>query len=354
MEFLHSTKIDLSAYDTEGLCGGIDFRMHNLTWLEDRGSIRAHKDWTKYVSPVAEYRGNLGPEYNFLAVCLPECLPDRLEIVAYLNEMGFLHDDVIDHVEQERGMAENDELRDSLLESLQTAKATTDDTQPKQTGKKKLQLQIVSEMLAIDRECANISLNAWTKFLELDSSRPLDKQFTTVEEFLSFRVDNVGELFWFAMMTFGLGLKIKGHEMDKYRELTRSAYFALVLQNDLYSWEKEYEVAKRYNLSRIMNTIWILTQEHNTDIQVAQDTCRKLIKKYVGEYVQTVKDVKDDESLSVDLRKYVEALQYSISGNLVWSMTCPRYHKEVSFNQRQLDWMRNSLPDKAISPISSG
>ncbi|KIK55693.1 hypothetical protein GYMLUDRAFT_248503 [Collybiopsis luxurians FD-317 M1] len=308
MEFLHSAKIDPSMYDTEGLCDGIDLRMHNLSWLEDRGSIRAHEDWTKYVSPVAECRGNLDPMYGFTSVTLPECLPGRLELVSYLNEIGFLHDgfsliiDIIDHVEEERGMAENDEMAKIFLESIQNSEASPHDTQPKQTGRSKIQSQIAQEMLAIDRECATVSLNAWVKFLRLDSSRPVDKKFITIEDFLSFRAINTGEMFWFGMVTFALGLKIKEHEMEKCRELTRSAYFALALQNDLYSWEKEYEAVKRYNLSHIMNTIWILTQEHNTDIQVAQDTCRKLIKKYVAEYVQIVKGVKDDESLSVDLR----------------------------------------------------
>ncbi|KIK55681.1 hypothetical protein GYMLUDRAFT_248492 [Collybiopsis luxurians FD-317 M1] len=368
MEFLYSTKIEPSAYDTEGLCGDIELRLHNLSCLEDRGSIRAQEDWNKYVSPVTEYRGSLGPVYSVTSVILPECLPDRIELVAYINEIGFLHDDVIDHVEQERvrdsslsvikllfkgmkSMVENIEMVQILLESIQTAEVAPNDTQ---SGKRKIQSQIAREMLTIDRECAKISLDAWANFLQLDSSRPLDKKFPTVEEYLSFRVDNGGKMFIFATVTFSMSLKIKEYEMDKCWELTQSAYFVLVLQNDLFSWEKELEEAEHYSLSRIMNILWILTREHNTDFQEAQDICRELIKKYVAEYVQIVEDVKDDESLSVDLRKYIESLQYYISGNLVWGMTCPRYHKEVSFNQRQLEWMRNGLPDRDTSLVSSG
>ncbi|KIK51154.1 hypothetical protein GYMLUDRAFT_252327 [Collybiopsis luxurians FD-317 M1] len=357
MEFLYSTKIDSSAYETEGLCDGIDLRMHNLTWLVDRGSIRAHEDWTKYVNPATEWCGNLGPVYSTTAVVLPECLPDRLEIMAYVNEVAFLHDDIIDHVEQERilkdvmkGKVENDEMVQILLESIQDP----NDTRPEQTGRSKIQLQIAQEMLAIDPECATVSLNAWAKFLELDASRPLDKTFSTVEEYLSFRVDNGGLMFMFATVTFSLGLKIPDHEMDRCWELTQSAYFALVLQNDLFSWEKELEEAEHYSLSRIMSILWTLTREHHMEVQEAQNTCRKLIKKYVAEYVQIVKDVKDDESLSVDLRKYVEAMQYYISGNVAWSLTCPRYHKEVLLNQRQLEWFQNGLPSKAISPTFLG
>lgn len=92
MDYLYSTVIDPSTYNTEGLCDGIDVRKNDYTSLEDRGAIRLHHDWTKYIGPCREYRGTLGPEYSFMSVAVPECIPERLEIISYANELAFAHD----------------------------------------------------------------------------------------------------------------------------------------------------------------------------------------------------------------------------------------------------------------------
>lgn len=92
MEYEYSTIVDPSAYETEGLCDGIPLRVHKYPDLEDMGSLRAQEDWTEHVGPVDNYRGGLGPKYSFMAVSVPECLPERLEIISYANEFAFLHD----------------------------------------------------------------------------------------------------------------------------------------------------------------------------------------------------------------------------------------------------------------------
>ena len=62
------------------------------------------------------------------------------------------------------------------------------------------------------------------------------------------------------------------------------------------------------------------------------------------DYRKIVKDTNDRDDVSVDLKRYLEALLYSLSGNLVWSLECPRYHRWASYNERQLDWMKNEVP----------
>jgi hypothetical protein len=92
MDYRYSEVIDPSEYETEGLCDGIDVRMHKQFTLEDRGAIRCHHDWSENVAPVKQYRGTIGPVYSFISLTVPECLPDRLEIAGYCNEFAFLHD----------------------------------------------------------------------------------------------------------------------------------------------------------------------------------------------------------------------------------------------------------------------
>ena len=92
MEYKYSTIVDPSTYETEGLCDGIPLRLHMYPDLEDVGTFRAQEDWKSFVHPVDNYRGGLGPKYSFMAVSVPECLPERLEIISYANEFAFLHD----------------------------------------------------------------------------------------------------------------------------------------------------------------------------------------------------------------------------------------------------------------------
>ena len=92
MNFRFSDTIESSTYETEGLCDGFSLRKHKEYFKEISEALRAQGDWAKRVSPLNHYKGSLGPKYSFLQVTIPECLPDRLEILAYADEFSFLYD----------------------------------------------------------------------------------------------------------------------------------------------------------------------------------------------------------------------------------------------------------------------
>lgn len=92
MNYRHSKEIDPDLYETHGLDHGIQLRVHQDTDKEVKGALRAQRDWTNNVSPVHGYNGGLGPSYSFICATVPECLPERLEIISYANEYAFLYD----------------------------------------------------------------------------------------------------------------------------------------------------------------------------------------------------------------------------------------------------------------------
>lgn len=92
MEFLNSRLVAKGTYLTDGLSLNIPLRTHREPYKERSGALHAQKDWEQQVSRLGLYHGSLGPEYGFLQVTVPECLPDRLEIVAYANEFAFMYD----------------------------------------------------------------------------------------------------------------------------------------------------------------------------------------------------------------------------------------------------------------------
>lgn len=92
MDFKYSELLDRGTYRDEDLAHGIAMRVHKDPFKEIAGSIRAQKDWNHFVSPVKDYLGGLGPSFSFIRVTIPECLPERLEIISYANEYAFLYD----------------------------------------------------------------------------------------------------------------------------------------------------------------------------------------------------------------------------------------------------------------------
>ena len=136
-----------------------------------------------------------------------------------------------------------------------------------------------------------------------------------------------------------MALTIPEGEMDLCKQLVRPAFVALSLTNDLFSWEKEREAAKRDGLTHVFNAIWVLMEELSITESEAKDLCRAKIKESVFESLCNLEYTKSNLGLSLDLRTYVEAIQYSVGGNLVWSLYCPRYHPEASYNDVQLAMM---------------
>lgn len=93
MEYHYSDLLEPSQYETNGLCDELPVRKHVAEDLEEIGTFKAQEDWRGLVAPLlSHYKGGLGPKHSFMAVSLPECLPERFEIVSYANEFAFLHD----------------------------------------------------------------------------------------------------------------------------------------------------------------------------------------------------------------------------------------------------------------------
>lgn len=141
----------------------------------------------------------------------------------------------------------------------------------------------------------------------------------------SLAADAVMSRLWFGTVTFGMALTIPEHEMGLSSKLGWDAFAVLALTNDLFSWDKELREASSAGFERVVNAIWILMEECDCGEQRAKQLCRAAIMDHLVKYARTVEETKVNAMISADLKTYIEALQLSISGNLVWSLTCPRY-----------------------------
>ena len=140
-----------------------------------------------------------------------------------------------------------------------------------------------------------------------------------------------------------MALTIPEEEMDLCKQLVRPAFAALSLTNDLFSWDKEREAAQKNKQPHVVNAIWVLMGELSISESEAKVVCRERIKESVTDCLVKVEEAKNNPSLSPDLRTYVEAIQYSVSGNLVWSLGCPRYHPKASYDSMTLSMMEDVI-----------
>ncbi|KAJ6097682.1 Fusicoccadiene synthase [Penicillium canescens] len=319
MEYRYSSIVDPSTYETEGLCSGISVCVHQNQDTEDLGCIRAREDWRTYVAPLGFYKGSLGPRFNLLSVAFPETPPERLEILAYLTEYIFLHDDAVETVDQAKGDKQNDEARDVFREGAKKKEFKTRGA----TGRKLMMGKVTEKILAIDPGPGSAALDLWVEWFDKGAGRRNHSQFDTLDEYLEYRILDVGKMYLTGVATFAMGLNIPEHELELRSQICRPAWVVIGLTNDLFSFNKELEAAND------------MGADHK-------------IRENVAEYIEAAQQTKNRADLSRDLRSFVEAVQYVMSGNLVWTLDAPRYNPNVTYNGRQLDWMANGSPGNRV------
>jgi len=138
-----------------------------------------------------------------------------------------------------------------------------------------------------------------------------------------------------ALITFGCGITVPEEERGICKELAAPAAIAASLTNDLFSYEGEYEAAQTAGLPGFTNALCVLMDEHNISLEEAKAKCRARIKEEVAKYARNVRDTMSRNDLSSDAKRYIDLMQYSVSGNIVWTLQCPRYRKGVQYNERQ-------------------
>jgi len=70
----------------------------------------------------------------------------------------------------------------------------TQTTKNNSRGEKKLQAQILAEMISIDHERALTTMKAWADFVQQSAARPRSKPFASLEEYLPYRIIDAGEM----------------------------------------------------------------------------------------------------------------------------------------------------------------
>ncbi|KAL6231722.1 isoprenoid synthase domain-containing protein [Aspergillus navahoensis] len=188
--------------------------------------------------------------------------------------------------------------------------------------------QIIREMMAIDSERAMTVAKSWASGVRHSSRRKQDTNFKTLKQYIPYRALDVGYMLWHGLVTFGCAITIPNEE-EEARRLIIPALIKASLLNDVFSFEKEK------NDANVQNAVLIVMNEHGCS-EGARDILKKRIRLVCANYVRNVKVTNAWADVSDELKRYINVMQYILSGNAAWSTNCPRCNGPTKFNELQL------------------
>ncbi|KAL8794958.1 MAG: hypothetical protein Q9195_002540 [Heterodermia aff. obscurata] len=189
--------------------------------------------------------------------------------------------------------------------------------------------------MTLDPKRAMVVAKSWAKGTQHSNRRKEDTDFKTLEEYIPYRVLDVGYIIlllmlWHGLVTFGYTITIPNEEADMTKELLMPALITASLTNGLYSFEKEKGDAN------VQNAVLVVMKEHGCSEKKAREICKDRIRVEVAKYIRVVKDTRTQTDISDEVKRYVEVMQYTLSGNVAWSTQYPRYNNGDKFNKLQM------------------
>lgn len=134
-------------------------------------------------------------------------------------------------------------------------------------------------------------------------------------------------------MLFGMGMTLSPEEDALLKDVVYPCYAALGLANDYFSFDREYSELQESGSESMTNAVWLFMRWRGVNCAAAKD----LVKEATTDYEKRFQAISAEfrrvhAPLSEKLDRYLRGLAYQISGNVVWSLNCPRYHPERRYD----------------------
>ncbi|KAK3291208.1 isoprenoid synthase domain-containing protein [Chaetomium fimeti] len=327
-----ATPLDITHYPTAGFCRGgggggggfFPLARHRHEPLANAGCLAARRDWARHTGLPAGEFGACNPRNgNFVALLFPLCRVERLWVVGYVTEYSFLHDSVVEGLGEESS-AQRDKFG---LGELETARPTL------KAGRKQIQAKIVSLLSETDKAGAARVMDVWKTMLSR-TLRDKTKDFANLEEYIEFRSIDTGGAFGEALMLFGLGLTLTREEDALLANVTQPCYACFALANDYFSFDREWaETQANPRASKPINAVWLYMRWRGVSAAVAKRLVAKASNRYEARFLELCERFRrEHKPISPKLDLYLRGLSYQVSGNVVWSLNCPRYYPEFRYD----------------------
>ncbi|GAB7325549.1 hypothetical protein MBLNU13_g09550t2 [Cladosporium sp. NU13] len=206
----------------------------------------------------------------------------------------------------------------------------------RQFNKKQAEAKMMLELLAIDREEAILLMDYMARWFKRGSGSRLLSEFKSFDEFLPFRYEDAAAPFYLEFCRFAMGAKVSEEQRQDVDHITRPVMTAMVLANDYYSFDKEYdEYLSVPGSEEPRNSICLLMKQHEKTLSEARLFLKQKMIELEQEYSSNRQDYEATHpDMPTDLKKFLDAAEFAGSGAVYWCCVCPRYNDFVPFKKQ--------------------
>ncbi|KIN03517.1 hypothetical protein OIDMADRAFT_177678 [Oidiodendron maius Zn] len=226
-----------------------------------------------------------------------------------------------------RGVGCFDESSQALLESLESTAQDNKDSQERLIMKS-IQARFSVEALEMDEAIGTWLLQVWKKQFSIKSEER-EREFNTLEQYLTFRYVEAGAEIFLVLLRFVSDTTVTREEVESVQHLSDLLFCAQTLGHDYASWQKEIDA---YNIgisNSLVNAVSLLMKLRDID----EESAKKLVWDGAFEYEQRYCEARDhfikENSPRPEILRWLRLLELSTGGNALWGATSARYHKSA-------------------------
>lgn len=291
-------------------------------------SSKVFEEYNRLVGKADITTGVCDPRGHAVSLTFPECIPERIDVATRMQEIGYLHDNMVDAVNTP---AESRALNRTFADSygLEANSALLSHAFKGIRGKRQMEAKMFLQAIAIDREDALSVMNKWKRYLELEGRARMANEFVSLDEWIPYRNEDAAIWLTHEIARFVAGVKVSEEEKLAVEHIVYPVLTVASLVNDYYSYEKEYTVYLREDgTNGVANSIWVLMREYGINKAEAKRLLAQKITALEQEYLAARESYeKANPNLSQRVKSWIDAAVFIASGSHYWSTYSTRFHR---------------------------
>ncbi|MCJ1463325.1 hypothetical protein MMC07_001932 [Pseudocyphellaria aurata] len=333
--FPHSQPIDPDEVKRTRCFTTLPVRINRYDHVADEATRRFSREWAEVMDEGVVKPTQLCSERgNYSSYLYPESRPERMDPLAYLSELAFVHDDLAESMNFQGAMDEHD----ALAVAMDPHETQQEIKNARTARMKRLLAQSIQECIKIDPELGVGFVESYRKTWLREMDVPNTNSVKSLDDYAKFRALNGGiELFW-DMVAYSHGNKLTKQESELVAGVQNTANWIMLLTNDYYSWENEYHASKDLDPGRIVNAVAVLMRTEGLSMETSKEKVKDTILAHEQKYLRERSLLYESHpTLPYQVRKHVELCGTLIAGVHYWTANAPRYSSWMKADQQNGD-----------------
>ncbi|KAH9990458.1 isoprenoid synthase domain-containing protein [Xylariaceae sp. FL0662B] len=312
----------------------------------DDGAVQAQID--VFGKPnIGTIAGSLSSAGNFSALLFPDCLPDRLPILAYLSELESLFE------------AFEMEIVESLCAKDFVDKAKVDRTalmapkdasfnNDKWQANFKMALEKAKGLLfQTDPELGPKCTEGMRDLVEAPYLASRMQKYSAMDDFLHDRIIDIGWPQIAAAAQFAVRIHITPEERGVLGDIFWPLWAHAAYMHDYHTWDWEVRIATSRR-GEVINAVPLLERLHGLSLEAAKDWLKDRCFEFEKEYLRRKAAFLAEHtaaSLSDDVRRWFYAQEAVATGFAIW---CPLAYRHATPSENKYkEYYANRLKEGA-------